>query len=703
MTGTAPAGRQRTAEAESTLLSAAHLAWFALVPTVAIVLTAVAWLAPPLARTIYPSATWTAFTSIRVLVVPEPTEQVRYLVALAAPFVAAGLGLAALKVAAGRWHRRRWHDVAVVAVQLGVVATLAVCWVAQSRHYRWFSVWDLLGGAAIGGALLGLALRGKGSSARSAGRPSVATSRVALAVALVLTALWLLPAVFSDATIAHAHPGIRYHLQFTFEEPLAVLNGRNPLADFASQYAKLLPFAVAPVLALLGPSVSAFTVTMGALSLASMVAVYLALREVCDDGRVALGLYLPFLAVSMFTLSELDGERLFLANLYGVIPLRVFGPFVVAWLCARRMRRPPRQAVSLFGAAGLVALNNLEFGLPCFGAVYVGLWCARYGNPAPWRRARALAGQAALGGALSLIAVSVLTLITSSSLPRPAYITHFSRVFGVEGFGMLPMPALGLHVIILLTFVSGLAVAIVMSAGVARWHSPVLTGMLAYSSALGLGAFSYWVGRSAPTALFGTFPTWGFTVSLLTVLVLRSVRAGHVPADPVGWVMPAMATLTAFGLMASAVSQFPSPITQITRLTAAVPPRRGDGTAASLACQTSPQAAAPCPLESSSFDRSAAVRFVGANTSPGETVVILASLGHGIARRGGVVNVSPYSHPDAIVFPEQMDWVLDTLARGGGRKVFLGLSYPEISEWLRGHGFVAVAHDQTSALTEWLR
>lgn len=678
--------------------STIDLAWLAVVPAVAIVAPALRWLAPPLARTVMPTPSWHVFPSVRSLIVPEPLEQLRYFMALATPVLIIGFALLLRWAAVRRsWSRARWCGPGVVAVQLLVVAGAGYCWADQADRRPWFTGVNLVVALVVAGALLALVRRGL--VARSIGR---AWTVVAMVAAVLLTVVWLLPALYGNAAITHASGILTYHLQFTMNELLTVANDQAPLVGYASQYTKLLPYLVAPVLGVTGTSVMAVTGIMWALSLASMLAVYLALRTVTGNAVAALLLYVPFLAVSNYTLVEEGPERILLANLYGVVPLRVTAPFVVAWLMTLELKRPHRGArVALFVAGGLAAANNIEYGLPCLGALFVGLLCARNAGGWTWSECKRLVTEAVAGCALAVVAVCVLTLATSGTLPDLKYLAQFNRAFAIEGFGLVPMPAYGLHVVVFLTFCAALTVAAVASATGSAFarRSPVLVGALAYSGVLGLGSYAYWVGRSAPDALFSLFPTWGFTVCLLVWTIVREAGPRRSPALRTVAV-PAVLVLTFFGLMATVVVQIPSPAAQIRRLTAESL-LAGDPPASSLACVTSPRADRPCPIAPASFEHKAAVRFVEANTEPGERVAILTGMGHSIAMDSGVRNVSPYSHPDAIAFAEQMDFLFQALERAKGTKVFLGLSYPEIAVVLRQRGFVPGAYDATSELTEW--
>lgn len=672
------------------------MAWLALVPTIAILLPTIIWLAPPLARAVMPEPSWHAFPSIEPLIVPEPLEQVRYLIALFTPLVAAGFFLLARRWSI--WTHRALQGATVAVVQVSLLVVMAYCWVDQATRRPWFSTLNLLLAMAFAGVMLALLPRSK-----LAVRPvSRRAGTVLFVVAGVVTALWLLPSLFGDSTIASAQGEIRYHLQFTMNELLSVASGRAPLVDYASQYTKLLPYAVAPVTAVVGVSTGTVTATMWVLSVTAMLAVYLTFKAVTDNAVVAMALYLPVLAVSMYMLSRAGDERTFLANLYGVVPLRVFGPLLVGWLLTRELRRPRRLGqILLFLVGTLVAVNNLEYGLPCVGGLLAGLWCARGAGGTSWSQTKSLLTNAVIGGGIAAAVVCLLTLGTTGSLPDPRYISHFNQVFAVEGFGLVPMPPFGLHVLFFLTFSGALVVAIVASetGSLVASRSPVLVGALAYSGVLGLGAFSYWVGRSHPDSLFAVFPTWGLTVGLLVWLVISEVTARPGSIALTG-VVPAALVFTSFGLMATVLPQMPSPSGQFRRLTSGSPPSV-DAPASSLACVLSPRPEKPCPLEPESFRHSAAVRFVERMTTPGEHVMILAGLGHLIGRESRVVNVSPYSHPDAIGFLEQMDFVLEPVDRGEATKIFLGISYPEISRVLQERGFVVVAQDETSELTLW--
>lgn len=650
-----------------------------------LVVAAIIWLAPPLAGLVLPEPSWKPFPTIVQVgyIRPEPIEHIRFLMAVAAPFALLAVWLT---VRGWRRSRRRSSVVAtwyVLVVQLLIAALAAVSWVAQRRAHQWFDDRTLLVAVVLGVALFALTWRGWVVPKPTATGGGRGRRLLGTGIAVVLTGYWLLPAVFRTANAVNVPGsfGSLSQIQFVQDELASVLNGRTPMVDFASQYAKLLPFALAPVLAALGPSVGVTTGVLAVLGLFGLLAVYGTFVVLTEDAFAALVLYVPFLALTLFTFQNIGDERINLATLFGVVPIRVLGPFVLAWLCARQLRKGSGAArVALFAGAGLVAINNTEYGAAAFIALGLALWCGHDGQRSGWARARTLGAQAAAGAASSALAVCALTLIRAGSLPDPSIVSNLSRVFAVEGFGMEPMPTFGLHIIIYLTFVVSLLAGVI---GAVRSDdvSPqarVQRGLLAYSGLFGLGASAYWVGRSHPLALFGMFPTWGLSVAILCWAVLRRVaaRPEASTATAVRWVLPATGVLMAFGLMMTAIVQIPTPDSQLRRFT-------DDGPEV-------PQYAAR-------------VDFIAAHTVRGESVAVLAPVGHLLARDAGIVNVSPYASEASIVFYEQMDLLFGVMAKSAATKVFVGPTWPETSAYLAEKGFVTVASDPGSQLTAWQR
>jgi hypothetical protein len=692
-------------------LAPATLAWLALAPAAVALVAAELWLAPPLGDILYPTSHTRLFPVFQCSVggagatatacgASEHTEGARYLLAVAAPFVLAGFVLSA-----GRRARRGGGPLggaraassdgspaslvlpAVISIQLALLAFAAWAWVKQkdapTRLPRsdgdsiYFSLGDIAAAVLIASGVLFLVLTRRNSLERRWSRLGVhGAGGWLVAAAVILTGLWLLPAVFFDGNLGFAHYIPRAHTAASFEEYLAVLNHRTPLADFASAYASLLPFPMAPVFSIIGTSIGDFTTVMTLISAASLLAIFGTLALLTGSKARAFGLYIPFLAISLFPAIERRDQVYFAANHYALFPNRYLGPWVVAALCALHLARGrPRNPAWLFLAAGLVVLNNVEFGLPCLGATLVAVWLGGETSSGSRSQLRTIAGQAGLGLAGALALVCLIVLVRVSELPDFGLLWYWARLFAVAGFGLLPMPTLGYHTLVYLTFAATLVTAAVRRA--TGSGDRALTAMLAYSGVFGLGAGAYYAGRSAPVVLVGLFSAWGFSIALLTMAAIRSLSVARKTGRRalLGSLVPCLAVLTGFGVMVSAIRHFPWTPTQVERLSR---------TAGEVA------------------DVSATVNFVDRRSGEGERVSILSALGHEVGRRSETINTFPYHHQLSIFSVEQMDFAMDTLLGEGGTKLFVSYEIvDDVPNYLRAHGFRRVGRDRASGLTEW--
>jgi len=675
--------------------SAEDVAWLGLVPATLLLLAAFFWLAPSLAE-LYPSPNQTIFREWRFEINPEPLEATRYLIAAAMPPVLAGV---VLVLSTGR-PARRSLDSAVIAMQLAAIAFIAWSVAHQISVLppgaltppNYFdrlllSVPNLLAGVGIGLVLTALAAsraEPRLRRLRPLARALSGRRGIAFAAAVGLTALWLLPALVTDATVAHAGLIPGGHIPAQAEDYFAAVNGRTPGVDYIPIYVQLLPVPLAPVLSAFDSSLTSFSIIMCLLSLVALLAVYATFSQVTERPWAALALYVPFLALSLFPWDRHGSQWEFNGNYYGFLPGRYLGPFVVAWLCALSLRRRRLPAWALFVAAGLAALNNAEFGVPCLVAVIVA-WSFGADRSIPLKkRVSALCIHAAAGLLMALALVLAMTLVRSGELPNPGFAVYWSTTFAREGYGLSPMPTLGLHWALYVTYAAVLLTAAVRYVRAAP--DSTLTAMLAFAGTFGLLTGFYFAGRSLPYQLMLLFPVWGFALSLLTWTVTLSLRSAR--GDPLRLrrlILPAFATLAGFGVMVAAIDRFPLPWQQVERLSAS-------GTAV--------------------YDRPADQRFVDAQTTPGDRVLILgAGPDHRIAERAGVVNVSPFFHAGfALISQRELERAIDFLEDDGGRKVFESVSegvpviltpIPEVAEILRQRGFKRLHRDRASGLVEW--
>jgi hypothetical protein len=640
---TAAAPASRTA---ARALSAGDAAWLVAIPCAALTTLAIVALGPPVGRAIFTPDT------VRFIadgVEPEPTEHARYLIAAAAPFAVAGLVAArGRSIAEGPLRRTVVRNAGLVLLGFAVFALIAQHTLAFHgaighlyRHFHrvYFTPVTIAVAVLLAAAFVMTLHRAELVERLRAATSDTRARRIAAgAIVAALLAAWMLTAFNTEGTIGRTHVAITTNVPFWLDETFAVLNGLTPLATFHAQYAQLWPYVTAGAMALLGTTFVVYaTVTISA-TVATMVAVFATFRRVAGSSLLALGLFVPFLATSFFREQGTLANRYGPSNLFTLFPIRYGGPFVLAWLISRRLDgRRPRSDAALFLIAGLVVLNNPEFGIPAFAATLAALvWTL---PQVTWRSAGRVTAAAAGGLAGAVAIVAFVTLIVSGRLPDFGLLTEFSRVYGLDGFGMLPMPTFGFHLAIYLTFAAALVLATVRA--VERERDTVLTGLLCWIGVFGLGAGGYYAGRSHPEVLIDVFSPWAFALALLLVVVVRAIRA-----RPSGWPTAAeVAVLLGFALAVCSIAQTPAPWTQISRLSRTTPTPR--------------------------FRPLAMERFVRQHTVPGERTMLLLPLGHRIAYDIGIKDMLPYASLDSMPTTRQWQTMLDVAQEQGVRSIFV--------------------------------
>jgi hypothetical protein len=669
----------RAAPRTRSALAPAELTWLLTVPAALVLLAVVVLLGPPLGRLLAPSSVPAFTAALRSSVRPEPTEHARYLLAALAP-----LGLAVAVVLLARRGTRPARPRAIGLAVLGSEALVAAFLVAtvvvqhgiryrysagEAGFHRVYFTWPALAFAAAAAASILVALRRETVVRRLGDRLRETPRRtiVARAVAVLFTLAWLLAALNSDRSASAANLGVSINLRYWLDETFAVLDGRHPLVTFHAQYAQLWPYVTAAWMALVGASVTTYSAIMVAGTTAAMLAIFGVLARITRNALAALGLYLPFVATSFFTEHGPPDNRYGPVNAFSMFPIRYGGAYLLAWLTARTLDGArPRRWRWVFAAAGLVAINDLDFGLPALAATCAALLAAgvvRRGNIAR------LAGEALLGLSTAIAAVSLLTLVVAGSLPDFGLLLEFPRIFGVYGFGMLPLRAFGLHLALYVTFAAAIAVAAVRALGGER--DRVLTAMLMWSGVYGLGAGSYFVGRSHPEVLVDLFSAWALALVLLVVVVARELRR---PASRVR--VAHVAVLVGFGIAIASIAQTPTPWSQMQRL------GRG-GSSYDF----------PTPRYSGFLERA---------TRRGERIALFLPLGHRAAYELGLDNVSPYASSGSVPLVRQFTDTLRILRESGGHKAFLLVddAFAERKRILRSRGFRLVRTDAGSATAE---
>jgi hypothetical protein len=677
-----PALADRSLRPPSRALTSAEVAWLASVPCTIGLVAAIVLLGPPLGHLLTPGHLPAIWDYDYYVASPEPVEHARYLIALLGPLLLSGAVIAARR--RGRSLRASWATAfASHACEALLAGFFVVCVFAQRRflygsvyagplHRVYFTPPTLVVALLLALAVIaGLHVdRIRNGFARLL-RETRARRFAGLGVAVLFTALWELTAIQLDGSAGAGNFAVSVSMPFWLDEAFGVLNGLTPLVDFNSQYSHLWPYVGAGAMELFGASLATYTITMAAASAVSLLAVYAIFRRLADSSIGALALYLPFVATGFFMELGPLSSRYGPSSLLSLFPMRYAGAYVLAWLLARQLDGArPRRLAPVFAVAGIGVINNPEFGLPALGAT-LAAWAWTH-TPWTWRTLQPLLRGAALGLGGAVAGFSLFTLAYAGELPDFGMIAFFPKLYGVIGFGMLPMPTLGFHLVIYATFAAAIVLATVRA--LAKRGDDVLTGMLVWSGVFGLGASSYFAGRSHPEVLIDVFSAWAFALMLLLLVAVRAIaaRPSHRPR------IAEAALLVATGLAVCSLAQTPTPWSQIARFGRDKP-------------------ATP-------YAHLEAERFVARLTRPGEPIAVLLPPGHRIAYEAGARNVAPYVGWEAMPLERQTVETLDALERAGGTKLFIPIiPAPEsrLGKLLARRGFKSGAGGRE--MIEWVR
>jgi len=664
-------------------LAPEELAWIAAVPVALLTIAAIVVLGPVLGRTFLRPGNEGFWPTIGAD--PQPLEHGRYLVGLAGPPLLAALVL----IAAARPALRARLALPAAAIralvlssQLLLVAFVALCFAAQNNvlfsadfvfwpHRAYFTLPTLLVALALP-ALALEAMRHRGLRARAAGllRETRARRNACLALAVLYAAIWMLTAVVLDSSIGNTAEGVSGHILWTMGEPFAVLDGRTPLVDYHAQYGQVWAYLAAAPMALLGATIGTYTIALATCSGLVLLAIYGIFRRLVRSSLVALLIFGPFVATAFFMITGPLSNRYGPGNIFILWPIRSAGPYLLAWLVARHVDGVrPRRLLPIFVFAGLVVVNNTDFGASAVVATVAALACAA--PPRSWGAAWRLAGLA-LGGVVAGVALFALwTLARAGALPDFGLLFEFSRLYGIGGWEQLPAPELGIYLVVFGTFAACLVLAVVR---VARGDDgePLMTAMLGWIGVFGLLTSVYYAGRAHPMGLFDFFAPWAFALVLLGILVVRALAArdGRRPR-PVE-----LAVLFGLGLVVCSLPQVPTPWSQLHRI--------ADRT--------------PAPV----FKQLEAEQLIRETTRRGQKVLILTTLSHRIAYDLGLKNVSPYASIESIATTRQLQRTVDVARREGVHAAYLSLRFTRNEElqMLQSLGYAPRRYDRTRAFVE---
>jgi hypothetical protein len=338
-------------------------------------------------------------------------------------------------------------------------------------------------------------------------------------VMIPLLTLWfvLAPVRFYAPDEINYAPRFTYHLNSVFHALSQSVNGRHYLVDFPHIYGGYVE--------ILAPFIRLFPRTLKVPLLAMAVPGVLGLLTLLLSARLIIRppVLLWVCGLGLFATTYMISTDPY----YNYNLARAVLPSIAVWLSILYFRRPGR---TLYGATSVLAaiatVWNLDTGVVLW-ASWAGTLFIMEITARRWRRAFIqVAIQAGLLIAIWLAFFIYLRLV-SGAWPDPGLVLYFQTFVLSSGYFCLPLLVPDTWLLLAGLYLIGLATALIFYfRGQANWKTHV-TLML---SLLGIGLFSYFMGRSAESNLLGGMYTAILLLGLLTGEALRLARAGKLPA-----------------------------------------------------------------------------------------------------------------------------------------------------------------------------
>lgn len=345
------------------------------------------------------------------------------------------------------------------------------------------------------------------------------------------------------------------HSRYIVDELLAPATGSIPLVNYTSQYTQLLGLPLAPFAKLLPEdSITLVAVYVSLLQIACLALVFVLFRRLSDSIWAIGGL----LIVVIVTLTSSVGGSLSttVAGYWAVMPMRLVGPVSLIVAATFLAHLSPTRSFGLGCGGAMVALNNIEWGLPALLGLLLAITLSSESLQTGLRHvARALSG-------VVVATLMVAIVLNQWGQLEPLRLVEFAQIFGGKGFFAVPSLTWGIHLIVFATHVTCLLIGIVSSPLLARDKSgQMLASTMICTGVIGLGSLLYFVSRSLTVVLVSTFMFWGISVVLLLIVTCSwisqgSLASGMLMATPV--LLLVALTLSVF--------QMPQPLTEIERL-----------------------------------------------------------------------------------------------------------------------------------------
>ena len=302
-----------------------------------------------------------------------------------------------------------------------------------------------------------------------------------------------------------------------------VQQGKVMLSDLNGQYG-LYPHFLYPLFKLINVNVVSFSVTMAALTVASYSLIFFALRKIISNNLVVIFSFIAIIYFSFF-FSFLNGPWFDLAYTSQVI--RKIFPALTIFMVFTYILNPTKILyLSIIFLSSLSVIWNFESGIICFLSFYIYVLYEKLADNNLRSYALELIKHSIISASiliLSFCLFSIMIYLQSDSFPNLSLFFKFQYLYGLTGFGSMPIPIFHAWNLVFLVYLYGIYIGL---NSILSNKKIVLDRAAFFLAIFGFGISTYYLNRSHDFNMVSTmYPSLILLAIYLSKLLDHSGKA----------------------------------------------------------------------------------------------------------------------------------------------------------------------------------